>query len=240
MKHRLLVLLTLTCLSASLQADVLGVYGAVGYWHVDFSGDSISDVSLDKDFSISSDGGAYAWVAIEHPLPFIPNIKVAHNSLKDSGTSVIGKSFAFNGTPFVVGQTVVTEFDLRHTDVTLYYEMLDVGYDLDLGLTVRAFDGELNVSGVNEDLVAYHPLIYARAKFGLPFTGLYLGAELNGSGDMKDYQIKLGWETENFILPEFGVELGYRKFTINADADTLDVDLDVEVDGVFMAFTAHF
>ncbi len=88
------------------------------------------------------------------------------------------------------------------------------------------------------------PLVYARGKFGLPFTGTYLGANVNAisySGNsVTDFALTIGWETENFILPEFGIEGGYRRLAVDGDADDIDVNVDVDVDGFFVNLTAHF
>ncbi|MFT6038757.1 MAG: hypothetical protein ACI9TP_001549, partial [Candidatus Azotimanducaceae bacterium] len=72
----------------------------------------------------------------------------------------------------------------------------------------------------------------------------YFGGDINyasyGGNQIADYAVKVGWETENFILPEFGIEAGYRSFSIDADADDLDVNVDTQVDGVFLNLTGHF
>ena len=87
-------------------------------------------------------------------------------------------------------------------------------------------------------------MLYAHGKFGLPFSGMYLGAEANAisySGNrVLDYALKVGWETENFILPEFGIEAGYRRFGIEGDEGDIDVGVDVAVDGFFINLTGHF
>ena len=55
-----------------------------------------------------------------------------------------------------------------------------------------------------------------------------------------DYAVKVGWEIENFILPEFGVEAGFRRFAIDAGDDDLDFVIDMDVEGVFFNITGHF
>jgi hypothetical protein len=52
--------------------------------------------------------------------------------------------------------------------------------------------------------------------------------------------VKLGWQKENFILPEFGIEVGYRRFGIDGDANDIDVDMDIHIDGVFVNLVGHF
>lgn len=231
--------LVFTISYSSAWADTLGVRGGVGFWGVDFSGNAISNVSLHNDLNIKTEDNGFAYVALEHPIPLLPNVKVAYTRVSDSATNTLTKDFVFNGIPFLANQTVNTKFDLTHVDFTFYYEMLDVGYDLDLGITGRYFIGELTVSGVKEDLKVLVPLIYVNAKFGLPVSGFYADVEINASSYIKDFQLRIGWETE--ITPgEFGIAIGYRKFHMSADKDDIDVDMDIDADGFFISLTSHF
>ena len=239
MQLRLMMMATLFFFSAA-QADVIGIHGGIGYWAYDFNGDAISDISLDDDFNITSDNGGHVYVALEHPIPLLPNVRVAYTSMSDSSTSALTTGFAFKGVPFLLGQTVNTEIDLTHTDFTFYYEIVDIGFDLDLGVTGRLMSGEVSVDAVKENVKVVLPMAYANAKFGLPFSGLYIGGLVNAGSHVVDYQLKVGWETENFIFPEFGAEVGYRRFSVDAGEGDFDVSVDVDTDGVFLNLTAHF
>ena len=226
------------------QADFLGVYVGAGYWNAGFDGDVIADVDLDNELSIDGDSGNSLYVRFEHPIPMLPNIRLARTDIEDSGTGTLSTNFVFNGQTFTPAQTVATSMDLTHTDLTLYYEVIDIGFDLDFGVTARHLDGKVSVGSAEEDVSGVLPMLYAHGKFGLPFTGMYLGAEgnvISYSGNrVLDYALKVGWETENFILPEFGIEAGYRRFGVDGDASDIDVGVDVAVDGVFVNLTGHF
>ena len=226
------------------QADFLGLYVGAGYWNAGFDGDVVADVDLDDELSLDGDAGNSFYVRFEHPTPVLPNIRLARTDIKDSGTGTLSTNFTFIGQTFAPSQTVATDLDLTHTDVTLYYELVDIGFDLDLGVTGRWLDGKVAIGPAEEDVEGLLPMLYAHAKFGLPFTGMYLGAEgnvISYSGNrVLDYALKVGWETENFILPEFGIEAGYRRFGLEGDASDIDVGVDVAVDGVFINLTGHF
>jgi len=241
---RVVLLIGLLLAVASARADFLGLYAGVGYWNVNFSGDVIAGVSVADDLKIGNSNSSYVYLAFEHPVPLVPNIKLARTTLKDSGTGSLSQSFIFNGDAYTVNETVTSEIDLTHTDVTLYYELLDLGMDLDVGITGRYFQGEVAVDNTREDLNVVLPMLYGHAKFGLPFTGTYFGGDINyasyGGNQIADYAVKVGWDIENFILPELGIEAGYRSFSIDADADDLDVNVDTQVDGVFLNLTGHF
>lgn len=229
---------------AGAQADFLGVYVGAGYWNAGFDGDVVANVDLGRELQIDGDAGNSFYVRFEHPLPILPNVRLARTGIKDSGQGVLGTNFTFNGQTFSASQAVTTEIDLTHTDVTLYYEIIDLGFDLDIGVTARLLEGEIAISPVREDVSAVLPMIFLSAKVGLPFSGLYLGADANAiaySGNsITDFAVKIGWETENFILPEFGIEAGYRRFALEADEGDVDVDWNVAVDGVFINLTGHF
>ena len=241
MFKNLMISFLLLLVSCVVKADFIGIFGGAGYWKGDIGGDVITDVSIGDELGVSGDGGNYFYVALEHPIPLVPNVKIARTNIEDSGSGIVGTTFTFEGATFSTGQSVSTKVDLTYTDFTLYYELVDVGFDLDLGLTARQFVGELQVDAVKEDANGIVPMLYASTKIGLPLSGLYVGAEVNGtsfSGDsLIDYAVKVGWETENFILPEVGVEAGFRRLSIDSDDN---VDLDLEVDGVFINLTAHF
>ena len=121
---------------------------------------------------------------------------------------------------------------------------MDLAFDLDLDLTARVLDSQLTIDGVTEEENAVLPMLYAAGKVGLPFSGFYLAGDINGLGfngaSVMDYAVKVGWEIENFILPEFGVEAGFRRFAIDAGDDDLDFVIDMDVEGVFFNITGHF
>jgi outer membrane protein len=228
----------------SAHADFLGVYAGAGYWNANFGGTVISGVSVEDELKLDTSSSTYVYVAFEHPVPFVPNIKLAHTTLKDSADGQLARSFTYAGQTFTTSQAVSTTIDLTHTDATLYYEILDLGMDLDLGITGRFFQGEVALNGAKEDINAFLPMLYGRAKIGLPFTGTWVGGDVNyvgyGGNNVADYRVSVGWETENFLFPEFGVEGGYRSFSIDAQADDLDVNVDTKIDGVFVNLTGHF
>tara|TARA_X000001036_G_scaffold156872_1_gene148975 strand:- start:35 stop:454 length:420 start_codon:yes stop_codon:yes gene_type:complete len=139
---------------------------------------------------------------------------------------------------------VATTIDLTHTDLTLYYEIIDIGFDFDVGITARSLEGQVQMDMTTEDVDEIIPLLYVLGKMGLPFTRTYFAGTANalafGDREVSDYAITIGWETENFILPEFGIEGGLRRFTVDVAEQDTQVNVDMEVDGIFVNLTAHF
>lgn len=245
MKNRILMTAALLSLPVAAHADFMGVFAGGGAWRADFSGDAINgSVNIENELGLSDDLSNYFYFAAEHPIPVLPNVRLERTSVADSGTGTLVANFEFAGQTFGADQAVNAEIDLTSTDVTLYYEIIDIGMDIDVGLTARIFSGDVIVDTATESLSGGIPMLYARGKFGLPFSGVYFGADINTiaykDNQLTDYSLTLGWEIENFILPEFGIEGGYRAWTLDLDEDDFDVGVDMDLDGFFVNLTAHF
>lgn len=226
-------------------ADTLGIYLGAGTWNQDYSGDLL--LWQTDALNVSGDSGSTLYVKFEHPVPVLPNIKIATAEISDSGVADV----VYPG-PLTLNTD--TTIDLSHTDLTFYYEIIDTGMDLDLGLTFRKFDGEItqiaDIAGTltplatNTDITATIPMLYLSFRVDLPLTGFYLGADANalsisGNGFV-DYSAMIGWTTSAAIVADIGVEAGVRSFSVKADTQKLDLDLDFETDGVFLRVVAHF
>jgi outer membrane protein len=243
MKVRILQVAFLLLTTSAAKADFVGIHGGAGYWESQIGGDILIDqVNLEDDLNLTGNGSPHFWFALEHPVPLLPNIRVAATQIEDSGNGAISQDFVFLGTSYTVSEEVYTEVELTHADVTLYYEIIDIGMDLDVGVTARWIDAKVRIDDFTDAADVVVPMIYARAKVGLPFSGGYFAGNVNaanyrGNG-LTDFTVKVGWETENFIFPEFGIEVGYRDFSLNADDS--DLYFDVNAEGAFLNLTAHF
>lgn len=236
-------------------ADTLfGIYAGVGGWFSEYDGDFSSDESIDidliDDLSFDRDDANSIYVAIEHPVPLVPNLRLQRTEISIEESSELATQIDFDGTNFSSSENVTAELDLTHTDVTLYYEVLDNWVSLDLGFTVRAFDGEVLIEGETIDIATGEPIfareeidvplpmLYGKAKFELPFTGFAVEAEGNilevsGNG-ITDATIKLAYESKLGL----GAELGYRVFQLTLD-DEDDLNADITIDGVYVGVSLH-
>jgi outer membrane protein len=136
---------------------------------------------------------------------------------------------------------------LTHTDITLYYEILDNWVNLDLGLTARQFDGYVfaasttdSTASKKEKLDDVLPMLYGKAQFDLPLTGLSVGVEGNFvsySGDkVTDYAAKVSYLFDSVF--DIGLEAGYRKLSLTVDDDEIPTTVDIK--GPYAAVIAHF
>ena len=117
MKNIQLSVLAVTLgLCSFAQADFIGLKGDISYWNVDGKA-NIDEKNL-ADQDIDRDGTVQISAAFEHPIPLIPNIKAKYTQLNfDTEADQYGLAN--------------TELKLDHTDLILYYEILDNVVDAD-------------------------------------------------------------------------------------------------------------
>ena len=242
-----LVLALSVVVPASLKADtILGMYFSASSWHPDFSGEINNAgpmIDLNDELNIIDDSSTLMSFALEHPVPWIPNVKIQRTELDTTSSSILGSDISFGGVTFPSGSTLGSQIDLSHTDYILYYEILDNWVSIDLGITLMNFDGNIRLQSVDlsseVNLDDYVPAGYAKAIFELPLTGAFAGVEGSllsvGDNSVSDYKIFIGWESE-FGL---GAELGYHSFGVDwEDFDSSNGDLTF--DGYYVSVNYHF
>lgn len=228
--------------AAGAQADIAGVYAGASLWQPSLSGDfkaksDVADSDVESALGFDDTAASSVFVAIEHPLPLIPNLRIERTRLSDTATTQ--QSGTFSGVSYSTNRQA--KLDLSHTDWTAYYEILDgLGWmALDLGVTLRQFDGEFKVDSERLDLNEPVPLAYGKADFFIPATNFSVGALVNyldiGGATVFDRRFYAAYESD-FIL---GAELGYRSFSLKL-SDVDDIDADLSMSGFYAAATAHF
>lgn len=246
----LLLIFSISLIGKSAGADVLSLKAKIGQWRPDFEGHvTTSNIDIHDELGLDSDNGLFLEVRLEHPVPILPNIRIAHTNLEESGNGIVQKSFEFGGQVINANSAVDTDIDLTHTDITFYYELIDTVFDLDLGITARKFDGNLKIDTVDvrtiENVDYWVPLGYLAARYDLPFFGFYATGNINGIGysdsHMIDYSIAGGWQTSIAEVADIGVEIGYRALKLDLDEDDVgDFDSNIDINGVFGNLTAYF
>jgi len=242
-----LPVLILLCVGTA-QADFVGFKIGANYWEPELSGaikgDGVTDtpINLTGDLALDDPTPSNLVLTLEHPVPLLPNLKYQNIELDSTGSNV-HSGFTFNDTIFLPGN-VNSTFDLSHNDIVLYYEILDNWISLDFGLDIKIFDGEvfLTDGGATTESVLIDetiPMLYLSARFELPFSGFYIGADINGASsgdnDIEDSSIMLGYESEGGL----GFEGGIKKFSLELN-DVTDVNANVEYDGIYLNGYYHF
>ncbi|KAA1175019.1 TIGR04219 family outer membrane beta-barrel protein [Marinobacter salinexigens] len=226
------------------QADVVGLGASVNYWNSDLTGnvrDGGDFVDVDNELNLDEDSSANAALYVEHPIPILPNVRLAYTQVEQSGQGVLTADFG--GVNFS-GINARSDLDLDQFDVTLYYEILDNWVNLDLGVTARDLSAELVVQDTvgaglknTTTIDGVIPMGYLAARFDLPFTGVSVGGEGNFikfDGDsLRDFNVYGQYEISLLQL-----RAGYRQMAV--DYEDGDDQLDVEMDGPFVSAGLSF
>ncbi|MFT7561556.1 MAG: outer membrane protein [Flavobacteriales bacterium] len=237
---------------------VLGLYAGGGIWSASLDGSVGADATpvTTDELGYSSAQNTFAFVAFEHLVPVIPNIRLAVTDLGLTSSASISREFIFEGLTIPADAATTSEIDLSHTDVTLYYQILDNYLSFDIGLTGRTFDGFANIDYTTEatdelpavtegesiKLDGTIPMIYSMLQVDLPLTGWYAGASLNFIGfdgdSFSDIDAKIGYMTNGLVL-DFGFDLGYREMSLTIKELT-DLNADISASGPYASIFAHF
>jgi outer membrane protein len=245
-----------TCLAASsASADTIyGIYAGVQGWNMDAKGSFgqvTNGVSSSANFNFDKESQSSFYLAIEHPIPLLPNVKVKRNSMETTGNSTLNGTFVFGGETFSITSQLNTVVDLSNTDYILYYELLDSDLaTIDFGINAKNIDGVLNVVSKNnptqtarETFDGFVPMLYGNIEFGLPFTGFGVFAEGSmlsvGDHSLYDYEAGIGYTFLDNAVVDLTVQLGYRAVKLELD-DLEDINSNLEFDGVFVGFEVHF
>ncbi|MDX5407420.1 MAG: TIGR04219 family outer membrane beta-barrel protein [Chromatiaceae bacterium] len=252
MKHSVLMLaLAGSLVTTAAQADtLLGLYIGADGWRTSTDGSFANDQQL-QGFNFNDKTQSSYYVALEHPLPLLPNIRLQHNQLESNGITALNASFNFAGETFAVDTDIANQVDLTNTDYVLYYEILDNDLvSLDLGINAKHIDGSVAVADLGgsgavavQDASTFIPMLYTSAIVGLPLTGLELFA--NGSfvsydgSRVYDMQAGVAYALLDNLAVDLRLKLGYRAVNLRLDdIDNLYADLDFN--GAFAGIELHF
>lgn len=246
-KLKVLALSASLLLSGYSYADVIGGTIELAYWKGNYDGNMVSkgtDISVNNELQFDDTDALEVTVSFEHPVPVLPNVKIRHIDLDETENGELD-DITFNGETFPNNADVTSNLDLSHTDLILYYEVLDNIVSLDLGLDIKRFDGQLDIiedddpdtrstTKIDETL----PMLFGAVEVELPFTGLALGGELSivsYDGDsLSDARVRL---RQNMSIAF--IELGYRQFNIDVE-DVSNVDVDADISGVYLSTGLDF
>lgn len=242
-RYKLVFLALLFLQVTSVSADFVGFKVGVSHWAPELTGEfnsiNNSTIDLNSDLGINDPSQTSLVLILEHPIPILPNVKYQSIDLETTGSKTLDRNIQFNGDTFNSGSQVNSTFDLSHDDIVLYYEVLDNWINLDLGVDLKRFNGRVGISGNNIEVDETVPLLYISARFDLPFTGFYAGADLNhlssGDSSANDSTLLIGYESSVGL----GIEGGLKTFSLELD-DVDNIDTNIEYQGVYLNGFYHF
>jgi outer membrane protein len=236
------------------QADtLLGVYAGGQYWDMEATG-AFGDNPAIEPFNLADDKKQSFWLAVEHFIPLVPNIKLRHNQLDTHGLG-LHTEFSFGDKTFSNDMNLDAELD--HTDIILYYEIfdndlisLDVGANLKYGDYKITVTGDVSVDGQpalsassTEEYSGVIPTLYLMGEIGIPSTDITLYGDisyLSFDGDTAyDVQGGLKYRLIDNMAVDMDIQLGYRKILIDVE-DLSGLYIDAEFDGYFGGVEFHF
>lgn len=243
-----LLVVTLLCGSLPVQADTLfGLYAGVDSWQSSLGG-SFANRSQQQDFSFKTKNQLDYYLAIEHFLPFLPNLRLQRGSLTSKGFTTLEQSFDFAGQSYVIGSNLDAELALNTSDFILYYQLFDnVLFHLNLGVNAKKLTGDVSVA--SEQRIAaqrveqWLPMLYTDGKLSLFGTGIdvFASAHLTSikRSNIYDIQAGFGYHLVNNMFLDARFKLGYRAVDMRLDnLDNLYADLTFQ--GIFAGVEVHF
>lgn len=243
--------LAATILAVPVKADtLLGLYVGAQGWNMDTEGGFSNDASL-TNFNFDTETKGSFYVAFEHPVPIIPNIKVRQTGMDTFGDVMLSASFDFNDQTFSVDTTLNTEVDMSNTDFILYYELFDNDLvSFDFGINGKYVDGTIFVAdaadasnNAEEEFSGVVPMLYSRIAIGLPFSGLGVYAEGSylsiDDHTLSDVEVALTYEFVDNLAVDMTFQIGYRAVTLELD-DLDDIYTNLDFTGAFAGLEVHF
>ena len=233
------LVLALSILSGNASADFLGLFVGGGVWDHDpvgtfgttVGGSDIID--METDLSYKGEKDTYAYVAFEHFVPLVPNVRLEQATMEHVGasTAVIN----FNGVPVGAGDSSIS---LDTLDKIVYWRLLDNWVNADFGFNFRRLDAEFNLGGEQVTLSESVPMLYLAAQIDLPFTGFSVGADINqiSLSDIKYQEMRVRAIYEMGVV---GFEVGMRSTVIELK-DIGGINADLEFKGMMAGAFLHF
>ncbi len=197
-------------------------------------------IDLVDDLELENPEQSSMVLILEHPIRVLPNIRYQGYDLDTSNRLTIESDFSLNGQTFNTGNEITSTYALSQNDVVFYYQLPGKHLNLDLGVDLKSFNGEVSLNGTSStsvDVDETIPLLYLSARYELPNSGFYLGANINtdfidlgfSESSAQDSTFLLGYDSGNGL----GVEGGFKYFSLDLD-DIDNANNDLEYDGVFL------
>ena len=236
---------------AASALPLVDFYAGGYYWDQTITGDvSNGQADLEDDLNLDAGGQNVLYLAFEHPIPVVPNLKIKSTDMSSDGTGT-DVDFTVDGNN--VKGTVASELDLTHIDYTMYWSLPLPIVTFDFGLTLRQFDGsitaiatvpETDSSDVAEDLDFIVPMGYLKAGVDIPLTGLSLGGDINvisiGDTGITDYDLNMTYVLPLIPLLDVGITAGYRSFDFELDEDDFgDLSAEATIAGPYIGLSLH-
>ena len=220
-----------------VMAETVEFSVGASYWNYSMDGDVSSPiVGINQfPFEFNDRSELNPFIVFKHPVSFLPNFKIQQNNIHTNGIITVSDP------NFLNGQTVQVngDFNFSHTDLVLFYEIMDNWLNVDIGISGKYFDGYQRFkysTALNDELDFDHliPMLYLQGKIDFPHTNLSVTSMIKtlsfDSNKVTDINLALQYHLKN----GFGIELGYR--VLDLDLKNISrIKSDLKVDGIYLS-----
>lgn len=231
------LVLALSILSGNASADFLGLFVGGGVWDHDPVGTfgTLGDdtINMESDLAYKGEKDTYSYIAFEHFVPFVPNVRIEQATMEHVGASTA--TINFNGVPVLAGNSSIK---LDTQDKIIYWRLLDNWVNADFGFNFRRLDAEFNLAAQQVTLSKSVPMLYLAAQVDLPFSGFSVGADINqiSVSDVKYQEMRVRALYEIGVV---GFEVGMRSTVIELKGIG-GINADLEFKGMMAGAFLHF
>jgi len=210
----------------------------------------VDRIDLKNDARIEDKTQPWARLKFEHPIPIIPNIKLAYMPVNFEGSGTLTRNITWGNFTFAANANYALSVKLDRVDATLYYNLPFIKtatagkLDIELGLNVRTimFEGKLD----GTTTAPGNPRVSESASITLPIPMGHIAAEIKPINQLSllgevnyigynenahyDYRAGLRLSSEGFVrapLKPF-IEVGYRYEKLKLAERDVQTDLNVE------------
>ncbi len=215
--------------------------------YVSYEAESDNDrIDVKNDANLGDKTKPWAKLKLEHPIPLIPNIKLAYMPMKFDGSGNVTRTVKWGDERYNLNAGFNLSVKLDRVDTTLYYNFPFIKtatagkLDVEFGLNVRTimFDGKLSGTTTGGASVTESASITLPIPMGhlaaeiRPISLLSLVGELNYIGYKNNayYDYVAGLRLNSRVrtpLKPF-VEVGYRYEKLKIDEEGVKTDLKVK------------
>jgi outer membrane protein len=215
--------------------------------YVSYKAESDNDrIDVKGDARFGDKTKPWARLKFEHPIPIIPNIKLAYMPVKFEGSGRLTTNINFGGSEFEADTDFNLSLKLDRVDTTLYYNFPFIKtatagkLDVEFGLNVRTimFDAKLSGTTTDGDIVSESASITLPVPMGhlaveiRPIRLVSLVGGLNYIGYSKnayyDYVVGLRLNPRVRTPLKPFVEVGYRHEKLKIDEEGVKASLEVK------------
>jgi len=241
--------------SLNAVAGVVDVEIGGGIWSPSISGNMQYDgttqgtrVDFEDDLDLEADNGAYAYVRIDHFVPFLPNVRVEMQNYSADGAKV--KNVKFGDKTF--SGKVNTDITLNQKDFIFYWGIpglnaLSAGIiDIELGIDIKQFDAEIKLKDTTQEESASFntpfPMLYGAVLVDVPVIPVGFEASIKQLGSvLSEKKIKIDVTFLDLVAIKMAAEVGYKEQNIDIDDSIVD-DLTLKLDnkGLFYGLNVKF